>query len=442
MNHEILNPESSASSLKDASALHQALVDQMKQSGVIQSPQVEAAFIAVPRHLFLPDVQIDQVYRDDAVVTKKQGESPLSSSTMPTLMALMLEQLRLEPGHRVLEIGAGTGYNAALMAYLVGEAGKVTTIDIDEDIVATARGHLAAAGFERVEAICGDGGYGYAERAPFDRIILTAGVSDIAPAWREQLHQSGRMIVPLAFLPGGGQRIIIFELSDQCLTSVSTITGGFMPLRGEFSMVPLGDGRRIQIGPEPGLQLRLRNGDQREIDPEAIYQLLAGPKKDMSTGIRVTSHELGTRYSLWSALLDHSQEYQEYRSLGCGISAEGEKTNLGIVPYLVGFPGKYCSTGGLLKEGSLAVYFRPSDDTVPLPWPKDKHPFELWVRSYGPDDTLANDLIDHIRGWDAAGRPIDEAKWRFRAYRPETEYVPSTNEIVIDLQFSRLVIDW
>jgi len=96
----------------------------MKQSGVIQSPQVEAALVAVPRHLFLPHVLLDQVYRDDAVVTKKQGDYPLSSSTMPSLMAMMLEQLRLEPGHRLLEIGAGTGYNAALMAHLVGEAGK------------------------------------------------------------------------------------------------------------------------------------------------------------------------------------------------------------------------------------------------------------------------------------------------------------------------------
>src|SRR5262245_17362518 len=157
MNHEILNPESSPTPLDDASALHHALVDQMKQSGVIQSPRVEAAFNAVPRHLFLPNVPLDQVYRDEAAVTKKQGESPLSSSTMPTLMAIMLEQLRLEPGHRVLEIGAGTGYNSALMAYLVGEAGKVTTVDIDKEIVATAREHLAAAGFELVEVICGDG---------------------------------------------------------------------------------------------------------------------------------------------------------------------------------------------------------------------------------------------------------------------------------------------
>src|SRR5262245_25682000 len=105
MNNEILNSESPTPHLNDASALHQALVDQMKQSGVIQSPQVEGAFVALPRHLFLPDMPIDQIYRDDAVVTKKQGEYSISSSTQPSLMAMMLEHLGLEPGHRVLEIG-------------------------------------------------------------------------------------------------------------------------------------------------------------------------------------------------------------------------------------------------------------------------------------------------------------------------------------------------
>jgi protein-L-isoaspartate(D-aspartate) O-methyltransferase len=452
MNNEILNSELSAASLKDASALHQALVDQMKQSGVIQSPRVEAAFVAVPRHLFLPDVPIDQVYQDDAVVTKKQDEISISSSTMPSLMAMMLEQLRLEPGHRVLEIGAGTGFNAALMAHIVGEAGKVMTVDIDEDIVAGARKHLAEAGFERVKVICGDGGYGYSEQAPYDRIILTAGVSDITPAWHEQLKPGGRMIVPLAFFPGGEQRIIAFERSDQCLVSTAIINGGFMLLRGEFSGPhPVGS-RRIQLSPEPGLQLYLRDDDQREIDSEAIFQLLTGPKQDLPTGIQVTAPELSERYATWSALLDLNQPY---RDLECLLSAKGEMANKSFVPFLFGIPGKFCSTRGLLKEGSLAVYVRQIDHALPqrwhvrqkehaLPeaWPENEQPFEIWVRSYGPDETLATYLIDHMRGWDAAGRPLDEKKWRFRAYRQEAEYIASANEIVIERQFTRLVIDW
>ena len=104
--------------------LHHALVEELKGSGSIQSPEVEAAFRTVPRHLFLPGVPLEKVYSDEAIRTKSVGGVPVSSSSMPSIMAIMLEQLKLKPGHRVLEIGAGTGYNAALMAHIVGKAGK------------------------------------------------------------------------------------------------------------------------------------------------------------------------------------------------------------------------------------------------------------------------------------------------------------------------------
>jgi len=102
-------------------------------------------------------------------------------------MAIMLEQMELEPGHRVLEIGAGTGYNAALMAHIVGGEGLVATLDIDEDIVADVRKHIADAGLGNVTVVRADGGYGYPPDAPYDRIILTVGVWDLVPAWLEQL---------------------------------------------------------------------------------------------------------------------------------------------------------------------------------------------------------------------------------------------------------------
>src|SRR5262249_44045487 len=139
-------------------ALHQALVEKLKTSGCIATPQVEAAFRAVPRHLFLPDVALEKVYADEAIPTKllENGQA-ISSSSQPAIMAIMLEQLALEPGLRVLEIGAGTGFNAALMAQIVGERGQIVTLDIDEDIVAGARAHLAAAGFDTVQVVCGDG---------------------------------------------------------------------------------------------------------------------------------------------------------------------------------------------------------------------------------------------------------------------------------------------
>jgi protein-L-isoaspartate(D-aspartate) O-methyltransferase len=88
----------------------------------------------------------------------------------------------LAPGQRVLEIGAGTGYNAALMAHIVGGSGEVVTVDIERDLVDAARDHLEAAGFGRVRVVLGDGGDGHPGGAPYDRIILTVGAWDVAPA--------------------------------------------------------------------------------------------------------------------------------------------------------------------------------------------------------------------------------------------------------------------
>lgn len=220
--------------MTDKSALHQALVDKLKQEGLIRTPRVEAAFRAVPRHLFLPDIPIEKVYKDDAIVTKHLNGQAVSSSSQPAIMAIMLEQLDLQVGDRVLEIGAGTGYNAALMAHIVGETGQVIAVDIDEDIVENARQNLAIAGFEQVEVICDDGGFGYSNAAPYDRIILTVAAWDIAPAWEEQLKSSGRIVLPL-ILKDKVQLTVAFEFVDNYLVSVSKSNCGFMKLRGTFA---------------------------------------------------------------------------------------------------------------------------------------------------------------------------------------------------------------
>src|SRR5689334_11280094 len=100
----------------DAESLRGRLIDGLVSDGVLGSASVEAALRAVPRHLFLPDQPLETVYADRAVPTKRGADGvPISSSSQPAIMAIMLEQLALEPGMRVLEIGAGTGYNAALL---------------------------------------------------------------------------------------------------------------------------------------------------------------------------------------------------------------------------------------------------------------------------------------------------------------------------------------
>jgi len=167
-----------------AERLRHALADRLRGQGTVRTGHVDAALRAVPRHLFLPTVPLPDAYADEAVFTKRDGaDTPVSAASQPTIVAMMLEQLQVEPGQRVLEIGAGTGYNAALLAHLAGDNGEVTTIDVDKDLTDSARSALAAAGCPNVRVILGDGALGYPDRAPYDRVIATVGAWDLPPAW-------------------------------------------------------------------------------------------------------------------------------------------------------------------------------------------------------------------------------------------------------------------
>ena len=205
------------------------LVARLREDGSIRSPGVEAAFLAVPRHLFLPRVRLAEVYSDHAITLKLQDGIQVSSSSQPAIMAEMLERLQLRSGQRVLEIGAGSGYNAALISHLVGQAGFVATIEIDPGLADTARIHLAAAGQASVRVICADGVEGDADDAPFDALIATAGVAAIPEAWITQVRVGGRLIVPLTMrrIP----QVVTFERTAQGLRSESSIDGIFVPMR-------------------------------------------------------------------------------------------------------------------------------------------------------------------------------------------------------------------
>src|SRR5215471_2529779 len=125
----------------EATERRATLIAHLERDGALTDPVIRAAMLAVPRHQFLPDTPLAIAYADDAIATKFADGVSVSSASQPAIVALMLEQLALAPGMRVLEIGAGTGYNAALLRTLVGATGHVTTIDIDEDITDAARAH-------------------------------------------------------------------------------------------------------------------------------------------------------------------------------------------------------------------------------------------------------------------------------------------------------------
>jgi protein-L-isoaspartate(D-aspartate) O-methyltransferase len=210
-----------------AAELRGKLVDELGEWEPFRTAAVEDAMRAVPRHVFLPGIPIEKAYSHDTIVTHRDSAGvALSCASQPGIVGAMLEQLNARPGHRVLEIGAGTGYNAALLACLVGREGELTTLDIDEDVVESARRNLNAAGYRGVRVICGDGEDGYPAAAPFDRIIVTAGAWDIPPAWLEQLAPGGRIVVSLRIR--GLTRSIALERDGACWRSRSTEYCGFV----------------------------------------------------------------------------------------------------------------------------------------------------------------------------------------------------------------------
>ncbi|MFC7646735.1 methyltransferase, FxLD system [Streptosporangium lutulentum] len=164
----------------DPTELRNTMVDTLTGSGHLRTPEIIDAFRDVERHRFIPEVEVVAAYVDDAVSVKNDRDGEMISCiSAPSIVATQLEQLGAEPGHKVLEAGAATGYNAALLGRLVAPGGHVWTVDVDTDLVNTAAKHLAAAGAENVTALLADGAAGLPEHAPFDRIQFTVGAGDI-----------------------------------------------------------------------------------------------------------------------------------------------------------------------------------------------------------------------------------------------------------------------
>ncbi|WP_242903417.1 protein-L-isoaspartate O-methyltransferase family protein [Actinomadura terrae] len=170
------------------------------------------------------------VASDEAVITEiKDGIWPVSSSSAPGVMANMISSLRLAPGTRVLEIGTGTGWNAACLAALGAE---VVSVEIDTDIAARARTNLRKAGHPEVTVVTGDGEQGAAEYAPFDRILSTAAARIVPYCWVEQCTEGGLIVTPYT---GEAHKwaLLVLTVSAGVASGGLEGTASFMPLRGQ-----------------------------------------------------------------------------------------------------------------------------------------------------------------------------------------------------------------
>lgn len=379
----------------ELASLRRDLLAVVRDQGGARDESVADALLTVPRHLFVPEAAVEAAYRNEAIITRRDSDGvPVSSSSQPTIMALMLDQLGVAPGHRVLEIGAGTGYNAALLAHLVGPTGRVVSIDIDPQVADRAKASLAAAGCPQVIVACGDGAYGWPPAAPYDRIIATVGVWDLAPAWLDQLAPGGRIVIPLDL--HGVQVSVAFERDGERWVSRSQVPCGFMPLRGDLA----GPGTIHVLDRSAGLRLAVPDG--RDVDHAGLNRALTGPAVVRPVGIPGVRPNDGGGLGVWVAVA-------EPRS--CYLSDEGHGSAV-LEPALLKSQS-FRATSGILDAASIAVL---GQRTV------GKEKYEVSAYGYGPEGArLAADLAAQVRAWDVAGRPNAD-RLRITAYPRDTPF--------------------
>ncbi len=198
----------------------------------MRTPRVRAAMSSVSRSSFAPAATVADAYVDRPIVLKRdRGGLTVSTVSQPTMVVLMLEALDVTPGAHVLEVGTGSGYNAALLSALVEKTGRVTTVELDAELADQARRRLASLGINNVNVVTGDGREGHPDAAPYDRVIVTAGATCVDPNWIEQTIDGGRLVVPLTDRNGQGECVTFVKVGNG-LTEAGSIPCGFIPLRG------------------------------------------------------------------------------------------------------------------------------------------------------------------------------------------------------------------
>jgi protein-L-isoaspartate(D-aspartate) O-methyltransferase len=239
------------------------MVEALTAAGAVRSPAVVAALGRVPREAFVPrfwslpaprrrsvegdlrewrgdsgDPQVlELVYDIDRALAI--GRDPMahvstsgvtSTASAPRVVGSMLELLDLRPGMRVLEIGTGSGYNAALLAELVGPEGLVTSVEIDPTLAEQSRARLEASGYGAVNVVAADGHRGVSDHAPYDRVVATVGCVDLAPAWIDQLVPGGFGLIPLQH--GGWHPLTRIERDGPGASGVVVGRSGFVAIQG------------------------------------------------------------------------------------------------------------------------------------------------------------------------------------------------------------------
>ncbi|MGW3635249.1 methyltransferase, FxLD system [Streptomyces sp. NPDC005122] len=360
-----------------ADSLRNGLVDKIRQNKLLTA-DVERVMRTVPREAFLPGINLTDAYADQAVSIKDNplgGPLPLSCASVPSVVAMMLSQLAVQPGNDILEIGAGTGYNAALLAELTGKDGHVTSIDIDSDVALHARTTLDRAGYGPVHVMERDGLAGVPENAPYDRMLAAVGLWDVPATWWNQLDEGGRLVLPLRWR--GQTRSVALIRHGDTLVSESMELCGFVPIIGQ-------DGEKTTtINADD--TIRIIHDEDQAVDAGALSDTLL----HTSAHETMSAQRIGGEESfdgVWLRASATDDRVCRLQVLPAAVTQE-----------LVRRPAIPVRSPALVDGASLAYLIVRREGIDPA------RPHRLGAAAYGPHaGRLAQDLIAHIETWGAA----------------------------------------
>ncbi|MDG4787153.1 methyltransferase, FxLD system [Micromonospora sp. WMMD1102] len=350
--------------------LRARMVDRLRTRMAL-APTVVDAMLAVERHRYVPQAPLAEAYDESAVITHRFPDgTSLSCASDPHIVSAMLNALQVRPRQKIMEVGAGTGYNAALLSTLTGRDGHVTTIDINADVTANARRNLDSTGFNAVTVLIGDGARGAAQGGPYDRIIVTVGAWDLPRAWWDQLVVGGRLVVPLRWR--GTTRAISFIKREDRWESDWMFLCGFVPMLGQTGE------RNTTIDPD-GL-VTLHYDIDQNVDVDALSGVLDGQ-----------------RSARWSDVTVHGQESFDRVWLHLSVAEAGTvriQADRAAVDAGLCTPAIPVRSPAIIDGGSLAYLAIRRSETEQGRW-------QLGAIGHGPAaDTLAGRVVDQIHAWD------------------------------------------